>query len=102
MIAGQGMHRWIHVTNRGKRITRDSATHLLEPGRKGSQGGMGLGLHITRACAQKMGGELRLGSTRAGTVFSLLIPWREPPPPASTTPAPPVKLAPFTRPTSGS
>lgn len=103
IMTTRGAHRWIHVTNRGTKITRDVAAHLLEPGKKGSQGGMGLGLHITRACTQKMGGDLRLGSTRAGTVFSLRIPWREPPappPPTTTGPAAPATLPPLARVTS--
>lgn len=97
MITTRGANCWIHVTNRGAKIARNIAAHLLEPGKKGSQGGMGLGLHITRACAQKMGGDLRLGSTGAGTVFSLLVPWREPPPPSASASAVPVTLPPLVR-----
>jgi signal transduction histidine kinase len=93
IVTTRGAHLWIHVRNRGEKITKEIAEHIFEPGRKGSHGGMGLGLHITRECMQKMGGELRYGSTRAGSVFSLRLPWREPPPPAFT-PAPVAALQP--------
>ena len=69
---------------------------------KSTHGGMGLGLYITRACAQKMGGELKFGSTKAGSVFSLRLPWREAPPPPPPAPTPAVALLPQTVVTSGS
>lgn len=105
VMTSRGAHRWIHVLNRGAKIPREIAAHIFEPGRKGSHGGMGLGLHITRSCARKMGGELRFGSTKAGSVFSLRLPWHEPPlapPPLPLSPPPAAMLLPRAVVTSGS
>lgn len=85
IVGSRGDSQWIHILNRGPRINRDIARHLFEPGRKHSKGGMGLGLHITRACALRMGARLVYGSTNRATVFSLLLPRDKPVP----TPAPP-------------
>ena len=77
VIGSRGDRQWIHVLNRGPKIGPDVASHLFEPGKKSPKGGMGLGLHITRACTLRMGGKLVFGSTRNATVFSLLMPKRE-------------------------
>jgi signal transduction histidine kinase len=77
-IGARGDRQWIHVLNYGPKIGADLARHLFEPGKKSARGGMGLGLHITRACALRMSGQLVYGSTQRATVFSLLLPRREP------------------------
>lgn len=64
---------WVNVFNRGPRIPAELAARLFEPGRKSDRGGMGLGLHIAQSCALRMGGDLVFGSTRGGTVFSVLM-----------------------------
>ena len=96
VIGSRGVRRWIHVLNRGPRINSTVAAHLFEPGRKSAKGGMGFGLHITQACALRMGGRVVFGSTGAATVFSLLLPHETPilqsavlpSPGAAVTPAP--------------
>lgn len=82
VVGARGPRQWIHVLNHGPRIEREIADHLFEPGRKSSRGGMGLGLHITRACTLRMGGQLVFGTTRGATVFSIVLPRREPAPAA--------------------
>jgi two-component system, OmpR family, sensor histidine kinase KdpD len=66
-------HCWIHVLNRGPKIPPDIAVRLFEPGKKNPKGGMGFGLHISQACALRMGGELVFGTSPAATVFSLRL-----------------------------
>jgi signal transduction histidine kinase len=78
IVGARGDRQWVHVLNRGPRIHRDIARQLFEPGKKHAKGGMGLGLHITRACALRMGAQLVFGSTNRATVFSLMLPLREP------------------------
>lgn len=69
----RGGRTWVNVFNRGPRIPADLAARIFEPGRKSERGGMGLGLHIAQSCALRMGGDLVFGSTRGGTVFSVLM-----------------------------
>jgi len=71
IIGGRAGRRWIHVVNRGPKISAEIAARLFEPGKKNPKGGMGFGLHITQACALRMGGELVFGTTSQATVFSL-------------------------------
>lgn len=85
VIGSREDRQWIHILNRGPRLNRDIARQLFEPGKKHAKGGMGLGLHITRACALRMGARLVFGSTNRATVFSLLLPMHEPAP--TPTPA---------------
>ena len=66
-------HCWIHVLNRGPKIPPGIAVRLFEPGKKSPKGGMGFGLHISQACALRMGGELVFGTSSAVTVFSLRL-----------------------------
>lgn len=73
IISGRLDRRWIHVLNRGPKISGEVAAHLFEPGKKNPKGGMGFGLHITQACALRMGGGLVFGSTPKATVFSVLL-----------------------------
>ncbi len=73
IIGGRGRQRWIHVLNRGPKISSKIAAQLFEPGRKSAKGGMGFGLHITQACALRMGGRLVFGTTGKVTVFSILL-----------------------------
>ncbi len=73
-IGARAERRWIHVLNRGAKLSPAVAEHLFEPGRKSAKGGMGFGLHITQACALRMGGRVVFGSTGSATVFSLLLP----------------------------
>ncbi len=73
IIGCRGDQRWIHVLNRGPKIPADIAARLFEPGKKNPKGGMGFGLHITQACALRMGGELVFGTTPIATVFSLRL-----------------------------
>ena len=61
------------MLNRGPKISPKIAAQLFEPGRKSAKGGMGFGLHITQACALRMGGRLVFGTTGKVTVFSLLL-----------------------------
>jgi signal transduction histidine kinase len=102
LMVGRDDRRWIHVLNRGPKIATDIASHIFEPGRKGSKGGMGLGLHIARACALRMGGELNFGSTSTATVFSIMLPKCEPTPgppsPASAPAAAPTPPMPHREP----
>jgi signal transduction histidine kinase len=79
VVGARGQRRWIHVLNRGSKLSPAVTEHLFEPGRKSAEGGMGFGLHITQACALRMGGRVVFGSTRVATVFSILLPQREPP-----------------------
>ncbi|MDO8597968.1 MAG: sensor histidine kinase [Sulfuricaulis sp.] len=74
VIGARDERRWIHVLNRGPKLNPTVAKHLFEPGRKSQKGGMGFGLHITQACALRMGGRVVFGSTGTTTVFSLLLP----------------------------
>jgi signal transduction histidine kinase len=78
LVGARGEQQWVHVLNRGPRINRDIARQLFEPGKKHAKGGMGLGLHITRACALRMSAQLVFGSTNRATVFSLVLPIGEP------------------------
>lgn len=71
IVGGRNRALWVHVLNRGPKIPAEIATRIFEPGRKHAKGGMGFGLHITQACALRMGGEIRFGSTERATVFSL-------------------------------
>ena len=66
-------HCWIHVLNRGPKIPPGIAVRLFEPGKKNPKGGMGFGLHISQACALRMGGEVVFGTSSAVTVFSLRL-----------------------------
>ncbi len=71
-------HCWIHILNRGPKIPADIAGRLFEPGKKNPKGGMGFGLHISQACALRMGGELVFGTSSVATVFSLRLGSRGP------------------------
>jgi len=74
ILGSRSDRRWIHVLNQGPKLSPAVRHHLFEPGRKNSKGGMGFGLHITQACALRMGGLIAFGSTGRVTVFSLLLP----------------------------
>lgn len=74
VVGARGRRRWIHVRNRGPKLDPGISGHLFEPGRKSPRGGMGFGLHITQACALRMGGTVVFGSSLRLTVFSLLLP----------------------------
>ncbi len=73
IVGGRADRCWIHVLNRGPKISPEIATRLFEPGKKNPKGGMGFGLHITQACALRMGGELVFGTSPSATVFSLRL-----------------------------
>ncbi len=74
LVGSRHKHRWIHVLNQGPKLDPAVARHIFEPGKKSPNGGMGFGLHITQACALRMGGRVVFGSNGTGTVFSLLLP----------------------------
>ncbi len=71
IVGGPRDRHWIHVLNRGPKIPPEIASRLFEPGKKNPKGGMGFGLHISQACALRMGGNLVFGTTPCATVFSL-------------------------------
>jgi signal transduction histidine kinase len=73
IVGGRADRCWIHVLNRGPKISPEIAARLFEPGKKNPKGGMGFGLHITQACALRMGGELVFGTSPSATVFSLRL-----------------------------
>lgn len=75
IVSSRSHRRWIHVLNQGAKLSPAMRHSLFEPGRKNANGGMGFGLHITQACALRMGGRVVFGSTARSTVFSLLLPF---------------------------
>ncbi len=67
------------VTNRGPPIPAELIPHLFEPFRRGPHAkseGFGLGLYIAEAVAAAHGGEIRVRSDDAGTVFEVRLPRR--------------------------
>ncbi len=72
-------HVHIHITDQGPGIPETEHETVfkpftrLEPSRNAATGGVGLGLSIARAIAQRHGGDIRLRNTRdaAGTVTGL-------------------------------
>jgi signal transduction histidine kinase len=50
--------------------------HLFEPFVTGRSDGTGLGLSIVREVAAAHGGTARLGSSKAGTTFEIVLPWQ--------------------------
>lgn len=71
--AGRGS-QWIHVFNPGEGIPSELRSKLFQPGPKGGKGGMGVGLYVAMASITRSGGTLRVGSTSAGSVFSIVLP----------------------------
>lgn len=84
VLGGDSVRRWVHVINRGPCIPPHLRARLFEPGRKNARGGMGLGLYIARNAVSRNGGRIAVGSTRAATVFSIIIPGHTPAPPPPT------------------
>jgi signal transduction histidine kinase len=75
VIVGAGHGRqWLHVANPGEAIPAQLRSRLFQPGPKGGKGGMGVGLYVAMASISRIGGTIRVGSTSAGTVFSIVLP----------------------------
>lgn len=87
-----GERVWLRfaVSDTGIGIDPDQQRALFKPFQQAgrSSGGSGLGLSITRRLAELMGGQVELDSQpQRGSVFSVLLPFAQPPAEANTLPA---------------
>jgi signal transduction histidine kinase len=77
-VAENGSQASVETVDAGPGVPSEERELIFERFRRGSrsgnQGGFGLGLAIGRELAQRMDGELRLGESRSGARFSLLLP----------------------------
>ena len=66
----------LSVRDEGAGPPADIRDHLFEPFVTGRADGTGLGLSVVREVAAAHGGVARLGSSDAGTVFEIVVPWQ--------------------------
>ncbi|MGN2245688.1 ATP-binding protein [Frateuria sp. GZRR35] len=67
-------HGWLELTVRDHGPGFDSQAELGELGRSGKQGGLGLGLALAEATAERLNGELTAGNTGQGAQVRLRLP----------------------------